>query len=158
MSKDSIVIVAARRTPIGSFQGSLTGASAPQLAAAAIGACVADTGIESADIDEAILGCVLPAGIGQAPARQAVLASGLPQSTGTTTINKVCGSGLKAVMFGHDLLKAGSAKVIVAGGMESMTNAPYLLPKARGGYRMGHQEVLDHMFFDGLQKPLRRQP
>jgi len=153
VSKESIVIVAARRTPIGSFQGTLSGASAPQLSAAANQAAIADSGLNGSDIDEAILGCVLPAGIGQAPARQAVLASGLPQSVGTTTINKVCGSGMKSVMLAHDLLLAGSANVVLAGGMESMTNAPYLLPKARGGYRMGHQEVIDHMFFDGLQNP-----
>jgi acetyl-CoA C-acetyltransferase len=153
VSKDSIVIVSARRTPVGSFQGSLTGATAPELSAAATRACLEDTGIAGAGIDEAIIGCVLPAGIGQAPARQAVLASGLPQSVGTTTINKVCGSGLKAVMTAADLISAGSASVVLAGGMESMTNAPYLLPKARGGYRMGHQEVLDHMFYDGLQNP-----
>jgi acetyl-CoA C-acetyltransferase len=153
VSKDSIVIVAARRTPIGAFQGSLTGANAPQLSAAATKACLNDTGIDANDIDEAFIGCVLPAGIGQAPARQAVLASGLAQSTGATTINKVCGSGLKAVMTACDVITAGNAAVILAGGMESMTNAPYLLPKARAGYRMGHQEVLDHMFYDGLQNP-----
>ena len=153
MSKEAIAIVAARRTPIGSFQGSLAGASAPELGATAAMAAIADSGVSGADFDEAIMGCVLPAGLGQAPARQAVLASGLPQSVGTTTINKVCGSGMKAVMLGHDLLQAGSANVLLAGGMESMTNAPYLLPKARGGYRMGHQEVIDHMFFDGLQNP-----
>ena len=153
MTKESIVIVAARRTPIGSFQGTLAGATAPELSAAATKACLADTGIAGTDIEEAIIGCVLPAGIGQAPARQAVLASGLPQSTGTTTINKVCGSGMKATMLGNDLLLAGSANVLLAGGMESMTNSPYLLPKARQGYRMGHQEVLDHMFYDGLQNP-----
>jgi acetyl-CoA C-acetyltransferase len=153
VSTEAIVIVAARRTPIGSFQGSLAPATAPELAAAAIRACLDDTGLEGALIDEALIGCVLPAGIGQAPARQAVLASGLPQSVTTTTINKVCGSGMKAVMTGHDLLLAGSARVVLAGGMESMSNAPYLLPKARTGYRMGHQEVLDHMFYDGLQNP-----
>jgi acetyl-CoA C-acetyltransferase len=153
VSKESIVIVAARRTPLGSFQGTLSGASAPELSAAATRACLEDSGLDGQDVNEAIIGCVLPAGLGQAPARQAVLASGLPQSVGTTTINKVCGSGMKATMLAHDLLLAGSADVIVAGGMESMTNAPYLLPKARGGYRMGHQEVLDHMFFDGLQNP-----
>ncbi len=153
MSTESIVIVAARRTPIGSFQGALAGATAPALSAAATKACLADTGIAGADITEALIGCVLPAGIGQAPARQAVLASGLPQSTGTTTVNKVCGSGMKATMVGHDLLCAGSANIVLTGGMESMSNAPYLLPKARQGYRMGHQEVLDHMFFDGLQNP-----
>ena len=153
MTKESIVIVAARRTPIGSFQGTLAGATAPELSAAATKACLADTGIAGTDIEEAIIGCVLPAGIGQAPARQAVLASGLPQSTGTTTINKVCGSGMKATMLGNDLLLAGSANVLLAGGMESMTNSPYLLPKARQGYRMGHQEGPDHMFYDGLQNP-----
>lgn len=153
MSKESIVIVAARRTPIGSFQGALSGASAPELSAAATKACLRDTGIDGKDITEALIGCVLPAGLGQAPARQAVLAGGLPQSVGTTTINKVCGSGMKATMLGHDLVSTGSANIVLTGGMESMTNAPYLLPKARQGYRMGHQEVLDHMFFDGLQNP-----
>jgi acetyl-CoA C-acetyltransferase len=153
VSKDSIVIVGARRTPIGSFQGVLSGASAPELSAAATRACLTDSGIAGSDIDEAIIGCVLPAGIGQAPARQAVLASGLPVATRTTTINKVCGSGMKATMLAHDVIRAGSASIVLAGGMESMTNAPYLLPKARSGYRMGHQEVLDHMFFDGLQNP-----
>jgi len=114
---------------------------------------VADAGIKPADIDEVLLGCVLPAGVGQAPARQAALAAKLPVSVGCTTINKVCGSGLQAAMLGHDLIRAGSANVVIAGGMESMTNAPYLMPKARAGYRMGHQEILDHMFFDGLQNP-----
>jgi acetyl-CoA C-acetyltransferase len=153
VSKESIVIVAARRTPIGSFQGTLAAASAPQLSAAATRACLADTGLDGAEISEALIGCVLSAGLGQAPARQAVLASGLPQSVATTTINKVCGSGMQATMLGHDLIRAGSATVVLAGGMESMSNAPYLLPKARQGYRMGHQEVLDHMFYDGLQNP-----
>ena len=153
MNKESVVIVAARRTPLGSFQGSLGPASAPELSATATRACIADTGLKGQDISEALIGCVLPAGIGQAPARQAVLASGLPQSVGATTINKVCGSGMKAVMIGHDAILAESADIVLAGGMESMTNAPYLLPKARQGYRMGHQEVLDHMFFDGLQNP-----
>jgi acetyl-CoA C-acetyltransferase len=138
---------------VGSFQGTLAAATAPQLAAAAIRACIDDTGLDGTRIDEALFGCVLPAGIGQAPARQAVLASGLPQSVTTTTVNKVCGSGMKTVMIGHDLLQAGSANIVLAGGMESMSNAPYLLPKARSGYRMGHQEVLDHMFYDGLQNP-----
>jgi acetyl-CoA C-acetyltransferase len=150
---ESVVIVAARRTPIGSFQGTLGSASAPELSAAATKACIADSGLDGQDISEALIGCVLPAGIGQAPARQAVLASGLPQSVGATTINKVCGSGMKATMIGHDAIIAGSASIVLAGGMESMTNAPYLLPKARQGYRMGHQEVLDHMFLDGLQNP-----
>jgi acetyl-CoA C-acetyltransferase len=150
-SAQSIVIVAARRTPIGAFQGALSPVSAPNLSAAASTACIEDAGIDAVDIDEAIIGCVLPAGIGQAPARQAALAAGLPNHTGCMTINKVCGSGMKAVMLAHDLILAGSAKIVLAGGMESMSNAPYLLPKARSGYRMGHQEVVDHMFFDGLQ-------
>jgi acetyl-CoA C-acetyltransferase len=153
LSTASTVIVAARRTPIGAFQGALGPATAVDLSAAATRACLDDAGIAASAIDEALLGCVLPAGLGQAPARQAALAAGLPQSIGTTTINKVCGSGLKAVMLADDLLRAGSAQIILAGGMESMSNAPYLLPKARAGYRMGHQEVLDHMFFDGLQNP-----
>ncbi len=148
---ESIVIVAARRTPIGAFQGTLSPVSAPDLSATATKACLADTGIEGADIDTAILGCVLPAGIGQAPARQAVLAADLANSVDCTTINKVCGSGMKAAMLAHDLIHAGSARIVLAGGMESMSNAPYFLPKARSGYRMGHQEVVDHMFFDGLQ-------
>jgi len=153
VSTDSVVIVAARRTPIASFQGNLSGAAAPELSAAATQACLADATLDENSVNEAVLGCVLPAGLGQSPARQAVLGAGLSQSVGTTTINKVCGSGLKAVMFGHDLIRNESASVVLAGGMESMTNAPYLLPKARSGYRMGHQEVLDHMFFDGLQNP-----
>ncbi|MEA5444815.1 acetyl-CoA C-acyltransferase [Gammaproteobacteria bacterium AB-CW1] len=152
-TNDPIVIVSARRTPIGSFQGSLAGAKAPQLGTAAIAAAMEDAKLGSSDVSEVIFGCVLPAGLGQAPARQASLGAGIDKGTGCTTINKVCGSGMKAVMMGHDLIAAGSAEVIVAGGMESMTNAPYLLPKARGGMRMGHQEVIDHMFFDGLQNP-----
>lgn len=151
--QNPVVIVAARRTPIGAFQGVLKSASAPELSAVATGACVLDAGIDPADIDEVLLGCVLPAGVGQAPARQAALAAKLPVSVGCTTINKVCGSGMQAAMLGHDLISAGSARIVLAGGMESMTNAPYLMPKARAGYRMGHQEVLDHMFFDGLQNP-----
>jgi len=153
LSNSTIVIVAARRTPIGSFQGGLAAATAPQLSAAATRACLADCGLQASDIEEALLGCVLPAGIGQAPARQAVLAAGLPQSTGTTTVNKVCGSGMKTTMLGHDVIRAGGAEIVLTGGMESMSQAPYLLPKARSGYRMGHQEVLDHMFYDGLQNP-----
>jgi acetyl-CoA C-acetyltransferase len=152
-NSDPVVIVSARRTPIGAFQGALAAASAPQLSAAASAAALAQAGVDPADVSEVILGCVLPAGIGQAPARQAALAAGLPDAIGCTTINKVCGSGMKAAMLGTDILLAGSASVVLAGGMESMTNAPYLLPKARGGYRMGHQEVLDHMFYDGLQNP-----
>jgi len=153
MSQDNIVIVAARRTPIGAFQGALAPAAAPQLSAAASRAALADCGLDPADISEVLLGCVLPAGIGQAPARQAALAAGLPESVGCTTVNKVCGSGMKTVMIGADLIRAGSADVVLAGGMESMTNAPYLLPGARAGLRMGHKEILDHMFFDGLQNP-----
>ena len=149
----TIVIVAARRTPLGGFQGVLSSVSAPDLSATATKACIADSKLSAADIDEAIIGCVLPAGIGQAPARQAALKAGLPISAGATTINKVCGSGMKSVMLASDMIKAGSANVVLAGGMESMSGSPYLLPKAREGYRMGHQEVLDHMFFDGLQNP-----
>ncbi|MDH3612709.1 MAG: acetyl-CoA C-acyltransferase [Gammaproteobacteria bacterium] len=153
MSSDPVVIVAAKRTPIGAFQGVFSSASAPQLGAAAIAATIAETGIDAADVDQVLMGCVLPAGLGQAPARQAALAGGIPVGTPCTTVNKMCGSGMKTIMLGHDLLKAESAVVVVAGGLESMSNAPYLLPKARSGYRMGHQEVLDHMFFDGLQDP-----
>ncbi len=153
MSDESIVIVSARRTPIGSFQGTLSTVAAPDLGATAAAAAIADAGLKPEEVNEVILGCVLPAGIGQAPARQAALGAGLPTSTGCTTINKVCGSGMKAVMMAHDLIRAGSANVVLAGGMESMSLAPYLLPKARQGYRMGHQQVLDHMFFDGLQNP-----
>ncbi len=153
MSPDPIVIVAARRTPIGAFQGGLAPAAAPELSAAASRAALADCGLDPAEISEVLLGCVLPAGIGQAPARQAALAAGLPESVGCTTVNKVCGSGMKTVMLGADLIRAGSADVVMAGGMESMSNAPYLMPGARAGLRMGHKEILDHMFFDGLQNP-----
>ena len=153
MTHDPVVIVAARRTPIGAFQGALGALPTPQLGAAVLRACIADTGIPAADLDQALLGCVLQAGVGQAPARRAVLAAGLPASLPTMTINKVCGSGLASVIIGHDMIRSGSARLVLAGGMESMSNAPYLLPKARGGYRMGHQEVLDHMFTDGLQNP-----
>jgi acetyl-CoA C-acetyltransferase len=153
VSQDSIVIVAARRTPIGAFQGALGTVSAPELSAGATRACVNDSGLEPGEIDQLIMGCVLPAGIGQAPARQAALAAGLPIGVGCLTVNKVCGSGMKSTMLGSDIIRAGSASVVVTGGMESMSNAPYLLPKARSGYRMGHQEVIDHMFFDGLQNP-----
>ena len=150
---EDIFIVAARRTPIGAFQGALSGASATQLGAAAVRAAVSDSRLSGDQIDEVILGCVLPAGLGQAPARQASIAAGVPQSVPTTTINKVCGSGMRSAMLGCDSIRAGSARIVVAGGFESMTNAPYLLPKARQGYRMGHGEILDHMFFDGLQNP-----
>jgi len=153
MSSDPVVIVAAKRTPLGAFQGALSAAASPDLAAAAIRACVEESGIDVTSISEVPLGCVLPAGVGQAPARQAALKAGIPLHAGCTTLNKVCGSGMKATMFGHDMIKAGSANVVIAGGMESMSNAPYLMPKARAGYRMGHQQVLDHMFFDGLQNP-----
>ena len=153
MSSDAIVIVAAKRTPIGAFQGALSGASAPQLGAAAIAAAVADCGIPVADVDRVIMGCVLPAGLGQAPARQAALAAGIPEGTPCITVNKMCGSGMESIILAHDMIKAGSAGVVVAGGLESMSNAPYLLPKARAGMRMGHQEALDHMFYDGLQDP-----
>lgn len=153
MKTDSIVIVAARRTPLGAFQGALSPVAATELSATATKAALADCGLDPADIDEVLLGCVLPAGLGQAPARQAALAAGIPTGIPCTTVNKVCGSGMKTTMLGHDLIVAGSAAISVTGGMESMSNAPYLMPKARSGYRMGHQQVLDHMFFDGLQNP-----
>ncbi|MCA3174792.1 MAG: acetyl-CoA C-acyltransferase [Burkholderiales bacterium] len=151
MSHDAIVIVAAARTPMGAFQGELKGLTASALGGVAIRAAVQRAGIAPAQVQEVLMGCVLPAGQGQAPARQAALAAGLPLSAGCTTINKMCGSGMKALMQGYDALCAGSAEVVVAGGMESMSNAPYLLPKARAGLRMGHGVVLDHMFLDGLE-------
>ncbi|QLH71333.1 acetyl-CoA C-acetyltransferase [Rhodopseudomonas palustris] len=151
MTHDPIVIVGSARTPMGGFQGELKDATASQLGAAAISAAVERAGLKPDAIDEVVFGCVLPAGQGQAPARQASLGAGLPLSAGCTTVNKMCGSGMKAAMFAHDLLIAGSATVAVAGGMESMTNAPYLLDRARGGYRMGHGRVIDHMFLDGLE-------
>ena len=151
MKSDPIVIVSAARTPTGSFQGELKGFTAPELGGAAIRAAVERAKIRADEIEEAIMGCVLPAGQGQAPARQAALAAGLPLAVGCTTVNKMCGSGMKAAMFAHDLLKSDSVDVVVAGGMESMTNAPYLLPKARAGLRMGHSQVIDHMFYDGLE-------
>jgi acetyl-CoA C-acetyltransferase len=155
-SPDPIVIVGSARTPIGAFQGDFKDLTAPQLGAAAIRAALDRTGIRRAgipseSIDEVLFGCVLTAGLGQAPARQAALGAGLPASTGAVTINKMCGSGMKAVMLAHDLILAGSAKIIVAGGMESMSNAPYLLDRARSGYRMGHGRILDSMFLDGLE-------
>jgi acetyl-CoA C-acetyltransferase len=153
MNSDPVVILAARRTPVGAFQGAFATVTAPQLGAAAIKAALADSGVAGAEIDEVIMGCVLSAGIGQAPARQAALGAGLPASIPATTVNKMCGSAMRAVMLAADQVLAGSAKVAVAGGLESMSNAPYLLPKARAGYRMGNQEVLDHMFYDGLQSP-----
>ncbi len=153
MNQDAVVIVAAQRTPLGAFQGVLSPVKATDLSAAATRAALDRCSLDPGTIDEVLLGCVLPAGLGQAPARQAALAAGLPDSVPCTTVNKVCGSGMKTTMLGHDLILAGSANIVVAGGMESMSNAPYLMPKARSGYRMGHQEVLDHMFFDGLQNP-----
>ena len=151
MANDPVVIVSAARTPMGAFQGELKGFAAPELGAAAIRAAVERAQIRPEEVQEVIMGCVLPAGQGQAPARQAALGAGLSLATGCTTVNKMCGSGMKAAMFGHDSLVAGSVEVVVAGGMESMTNAPYLLPKARAGLRMGHGQVIDHMFYDGLE-------
>ncbi len=148
---DPIVIVAAVRTPMGGFQGELKDFTAAELGAQAVRAAVDRGGIKPEDVQEVIMGCVLPAGQGQAPARQAALGGGLPLSTGCTTINKMCGSGMKAAMLAHDLLAAGTNDIMLAGGMESMTNAPYLLQKARAGFRMGHQQALDHMFLDGLE-------
>ena len=150
-SPTDIVITAARRTAMGGFQGDFRDVTAPELGAAALKAAVADSRLGSADVEQVVMGCVLPAGQGQAPARQAALKAGLDLGTAAVTLNKMCGSGMKAVMDAHDALKAGSADIIAAGGMESMTNAPYLLPKARGGYRMGHGRVMDHMFLDGLE-------
>jgi acetyl-CoA C-acetyltransferase len=152
-STNDVFIVSAKRTPIGAFLGVLTPLSAVQLGGAAIKAAIDSAGIKAADLDEVIMGCVLPAGLGQAPARQAALLAGAPSSVPCTTVNKMCGSALKTVMLGADQIRAGSAHLVLAGGLESMSNAPYLLPKARSGYRMGHGEVLDHMFFDGLQSP-----
>jgi acetyl-CoA C-acetyltransferase len=151
MLNDPIVIVGAARTPMGALQGDFASLSASDLGAVAIRAAVERAGIKPADVDETIMGNVLPAGQGQAPARQASIKAGLPLSTGATTVNKMCGSAMKAAMLAHDSLAAGTSNVVVAGGMESMSNAPYLLPKARAGYRMGHQNVLDHMFLDGLE-------
>jgi acetyl-CoA C-acetyltransferase len=151
MHPDPIVIVSAARTPMGAFQGELKGFAAPELGAAAIRAAVERAKIRPDEVEEVIMGCVLPAGQGQAPARQASLGAGLPLATGCTTVNKMCGSGMKAAMFAHDLLVSNSSDLIVAGGMESMTNAPYLLPKGRSGLRMGHGQIIDHMFYDGLE-------
>src|SRR3989442_323365 len=151
MHPDPIVIVSAARTPMGAFQGELKGFAAPELGAAAIRAAVERARISPEEVQEVIMGCVLSAGQGQAPARQASLGAGLPLAAGCTTVNKMCGSGMKAAMFAHDLLASGTNEIIVAGGMESMTNAPYLLAKARSGYRMGHAQVIDHMFYDGLE-------
>ena len=150
-AENPVVILGAARTPIGAFLGEMKAVTAPQLGARAIEAAVTRANIAPTDVDEVVMGCVLSAGIGQAPARQASLAAGLPKEAGAVTVNKMCGSGMKAVMLAHDQILAGSARVMVAGGMESMSNAPYLLDRARSGYRMGHRKVLDHMFLDGLE-------
>ena len=149
--KDAIVIVGAARTPMGGFLGDLKDVAAPALGAQAILAALHRAGIKGEDVGEVVMGCVLPAGLGQAPARQAGISAGLPLGVGATTINKMCGSGMKAAMFGHDLIRADSADIVVAGGMESMSNAPYLLERARTGYRMGHGKIMDSMFLDGLE-------
>lgn len=156
MDQNDIVIVAAKRTPMGNMLGTLSALTAPQLGAIAHRAALEQAGISPSDIDEVITGCVLQAGIGQAPGRQAAIYAGIPNSAGATTINKMCGSGMKAVMFGHDLLQAGSASVVLASGMESMSNAPYLLDKARAGYRLGHGQIKDHLFLDGLEDAYQR--
>ena len=148
---DPVVIVSAARTPMGGFMGDFASLTCAQLGSVAIKAAVERSGLAADAIDEIIMGCVLPAGQGQAPARQAALAAGLPLAAGCTTVNKMCGSGMRAAMFAHDMLLAGSVEVMLAGGMESMSNAPYLLPKARGGFRLGHGEIKDHMFLDGLE-------
>src|SRR5688500_15651248 len=153
VSMSDVVIVGAKRTAIGSFLGQFTGVPTPTLGATAIRAALEQSGVDAAQVSEVFMGCVLPAGLGQAPARQAALGAGLPASAGCTTINKVCGSGMKAIMLGHDLIKAGSAGIIVAGGMESMTNAPHLLNNSRTGIRYGNAEMLDHMAWDGLTNP-----
>jgi len=155
---ESVVIVAAKRTPIGSMQGKFNTVTASQLGAVAIKAAIEQAGVKPTEVDDVIFGCVLPAGQGQAPARQAALGAGLDKSTPATTVNKMCGSGMKAAMMAADELASGQATIVVAGGMESMTNAPHLLPKARGGYRYGHQKVLDHMAFDGLENAYDGKP
>src|SRR5450755_1084811 len=148
---DPVVIVSAARTPLGRFMGDLSSFSAHQLGSQVIGAAVERARLSPDRIDEVFMGCVLPAGQGQAPARQAARGAKLPDATGATTINKVCGSGMKATMLAHDIIQAGSAEIVLSGGMESMTNAPYLLAKARGGYRVGHDRLIDHMMLDGLE-------
>jgi acetyl-CoA C-acetyltransferase len=153
MDKTQVIIAAATRTPIGAFQGVLSPATAPQLGTAAILGAIGKAGIDPGDVQEVVMGCVLPAGLGQAPARQAALGATVPKSVPTTTINKMCGSGMKAIMMAADQIRTGDVTIAVAGGLESMSNAPYLLPKARAGMRMGHGEILDHMFYDGLQSP-----
>src|SRR5690349_16888710 len=153
MSEHNVVIVSAQRTPIGAFQGVFAPVTATQLGTAAAKGALDAAGVKGSDIQEVIFGCVLSAGLGQAPARQAALGAGVPASVPSTTLNKMCGSGLRAVMAAADQIRAGDIRIALAGGLESMTNAPYLLPKARGGYRLGHGEILDHMFYDGLQSP-----
>ncbi len=153
----NIVITGAKRTAIGSFQGQFNDTSCVELGAAAIAGAIEHSGVAADAVDEVIMGCVLPAGQGQAPARQAAIAAGIPLAAGATTVNKMCGSGMKAIMQGCDAIASGSSGIVIAGGMESMTGAPYLLPGARGGMRMGHGEVIDHMFFDGLQDPYEKQ-
>ena len=150
-TSDPIVIVGMARTPIGGFQGDLKDVSGPELGSCAIRAALERSGVTAEDIDEVLMGCVLPAGMGQAPARQASIGAGIPDATGCTTVNKMCGSGMKTTMLAHDLLVAGTNEVMVAGGLESMSNAPYILPKARSGQRLGHGQMLDHMFLDGLE-------
>jgi acetyl-CoA C-acetyltransferase len=154
--QDPIVIAGMARTPIGNFQGAFTGVPATELGSHAIKAALARGGVKASDVNEVYMGCVLPAGLGQAPARQATLGAGLPTSTGSVTVNKVCGSGMKTVMMAHDAILAGSAKVVVAGGMESMTNAPHILPSGRTGIKFGHGEILDHMAFDGLEDAYKK--
>ena len=156
--EDPIVITGIARTPIGGFLGELSPVKATELGAIAISAALNRSGVSSTDVDEVIMGCVLPAGLGQAPARQASIAAGIKKSAGCTTINKVCGSGMKAVMLAHDVLVANSAKIVIAGGMESMSNAPHLLPASRKGYRFGHNKIIDHMAFDGLEDAYEGEP
>lgn len=151
MSKDFVVIVNGARTPMGGLQGDLALATAPELGSTAIAAAVERSGVDAADVDEVFMGCVLPAGLKQGPARQAALGAGIPKDTGAVTLNKLCGSGMQATIFGHDSIVAGTNSVVVTGGMESMTNAPHLLPGARGGVRSGHATMFDHMFLDGLE-------
>ncbi len=150
---NKVVIVGAKRTPIGSFQGQFSTVSCDELGAAAITGALEQAGLAPDAVDDVLMGCVLPAGVGQAPARLAARKAGIPTSAGAVTINKACGSAMKTIQIGHDQILAGSSEIVVAGGMENMSLAPYLLPKARSGYRMGHGEVLDHMFYDGLQNP-----
>ena len=151
MKSPEVFILSAARTPMGAFQGELAPLSGPQLGAAAIAAAIARSGVDSGAVQEVLMGCVLPAGVGQAPARQAARFAGMPDHVSATTVSKVCGSGMKAIMIAMDQLALGRADMAVAGGMESMSNAPYILPKARGGYRLGHCEIKDHMFLDGLE-------